>query len=268
MRIITFILLMLVPILGVWTWVIADDYGWWFPKNVSTYGGAIDNLFYLIMWMVGITFVATEVILAWFTFKYSKNEPTKGAFTHGNHKLEMIWTGIPAVLLLFIAFSQMGTWADIKFRGNFPSEEGEGAKQSEYSIEKPFATVVASQFDWRVIYPGADGVLGTVDDVENPFEMVVPVDTNIVFQLRSRDVLHSFFVPQFRLKQDAVPGHTIPVWFNSMETGVFDLICAELCGWGHYKMAGRVTVLPQDEFDAWMEEATAAWFSNGSEEVQ
>jgi len=268
MRYLSFLLLILVPILGVWTFVSADQNGWWFPVNVSSYGGEIDRLFNLILWMVGITFVGTEVLLAWFFFKYSKKRADKGVFTHGNHKLEMIWTAIPAVLLLFIAFSQMGTWAQIKFEKNFP--------HGQYSPDQPIGELWASQFDWRTRYPGEDGELGTVDDFEHAFELVVPADTDVVFRLRSRDVIHSFFVPEFRLKQDALPGHTIPVWFRAalrpeeVERGEssYDLVCAELCGWGHYKMAGSVRVMRRDLFDAWMAETEAAWFSNGTEEVQ
>ena len=268
MRYLSFLLLILVPVLGVWTFVSADQYGWWFPVNVSSYGGEIDRLFNLILWMVGITFVGTEVLLAWFFFKYSRRRSDKAVFSHGNHKLEMVWTAIPAVLLLFIAFSQMGTWAKIKFTGSFP--------QGEYSIERPIGELWASQFDWRVRYPGADGELGTVDDFENAFELVVPADTDVVFDLRSRDVIHSFFVPEFRLKQDALPGHTIPVWFRAelrpedVERGEssYDLVCAELCGWGHYKMAGSVRVMRRDLFERWMAEAEARWFSNGTEDAQ
>lgn len=268
MRYLAFLFLILVPILGVWTFVDAPNHNWWFPENHSTFGGEIDHLFNVILWMVGITFVATEVLLAWYFFKYSKQRHDKAVFTHGNHKLEMIWTAVPAVLLLVIAFLQMGTWARIKFKKNFPA--------GVYSLEKPIGEVWASQFDWRARYPGDDGVLGTSDDFENAFEFVVPADTDVVFDLRSRDVIHSFFVPEFRLKQDALPGHTIPVWFNArlrpqdVERGesTYDLVCAELCGWGHYKMAGRVRVMRQDLFDAWQAQAKAAWFSNGSEDAQ
>jgi cytochrome c oxidase subunit 2 len=80
-------------------------------------------------------------------------------------------------------------------------------------------------------------------------------------------VLHSFFVPAFRLKQDALPGMTIPVWFNATKTGSYDLICAELCGWGHYKMAGRVHVLEQSEFDTWLKTQREALYANGSEDL-
>ncbi len=260
MRLLYALLLLLVPILGVYTFVTADQHGWWFPDNVSTFGPSIDRLFVLIEVMVAVTFVGTEVLLAWFMWKYSKRRDDKGIFSHGNHKLEMVWTAIPAVLLLVIAFAQMGTWAEIKFQKKFP--------KGEFSIDEPIAEVVASQFDWRVIYPGKDGVIGTMDDLENPFEFVVPVDEDVVFHLKSRDVIHAFFVPEFRLKQDALPGHTIPMWFNATREDTYDLICAELCGWGHYKMAGRVRVVSRAEYDQFLVDLEEQWFSNGMEEVQ
>ncbi len=253
MRLLVTLLLFLVPVLGVWTFCIADENGWWLTDAVSTYAPPIDDLFNLILIMVTIAFVLTEGLLFWFVFKYSKKDDSKAVYTHGNHTLELWWTLIPAACLLFIAFRQMGPWADIKYRKNLPTEA-------------PIAHVWASQFDWRIQYPGADKIFGTWDDVEIPHLFVVPVDENVVFTLHSRDVLHSFFVPEFRLKQDAVPGMAIPVWFNSTETGTFDLICAELCGWGHYKMAGRVEVRTRAGFDEWMAEQEANVMSNGTED--
>ncbi len=261
MRLIATLLFLLVPILGVWTFWIAPEHGWWFPKSVSSYGADIDRLFYIILWMVGITFVATEVILAWCIFRYGRKDPSKAAFTHGNHTLEMVWTAVPAVLLLFIAFSQMKVWADVKFGDSFP-------KDGRFTIDEPIGEVWASQFDWRVRYPDEDGNLEGADVIEKAFEFTVPLGEPVVFNLRSRDVLHSFFVPNFRLKQDAVPGMVIPVWFQADEPGEYDLICAELCGWGHYKMAGRVRVLPADEYDAWLAAEREALYANGTEELE
>jgi len=185
-------------------------------------------------------------------FRYSKRDSSRAVFTHGNHTLEMVWTAIPALLLIIVAFSQMGAWTEVKIA--FP-EDG------EYTVEKPMMEVWASQFDWRARYPDEMGNFEGVDVFETPYEITVPVDTDVVFRLRSRDVLHSFFVPVFRLKQDAVPGMQIPVWFRATEVGEFDLICAELCGWGHYKMAGRVTVLSQEDYAAWHAEQRAALYA-------
>jgi cytochrome c oxidase subunit 2 len=252
LRVVTTLLLLAVPVLGVWTFVKADDWGLWFPPIVSSYGGDIDFLFYVILWMVAITFVGTELLLVWFVWRYSKKDPTRAAYTHGNHTLELVWTAIPALLLIFVAFSQMKAWTTVKM--NFP-EEG------PYTLERPLMEVYASQFDWRARYPDAQGNFQGADVVEVPYDITVPVGTPVVFRLKSRDVLHSFFVPVFRLKQDAVPGMSIPVWFEATETGSYDLICAELCGWGHYKMAGRIHVVEQDEFERWLADKRAALYA-------
>jgi cytochrome c oxidase subunit 2 len=253
MRLLLTLLFLALMVLGVWTFMDAHNHGWWLPPSVSSYGGDIDRLFYLILYMVGFFFVLTEGILIWCVFNYSAKRSTKSDFTHGNHKLEMAWTAIPGALLLVITFTQMHTWAEVKFKSRFPDA-------------KPIAEVWASQFDWRFRYPGPDGKFGTMDDVENPFEFVVPVKEQVLFNLRSRDVIHSFFVPYFRLKQDAMPGMVIPVWFQCDQEGTYDLVCAELCGWGHYKMAGRVKVVSRPAYEAWLAKAQKDLMSNGSED--
>jgi cytochrome c oxidase subunit 2 len=116
----------------------------------------------------------------------------------------------------------------------------------------PTVEVTARQFEWRLRYPGADGVIGTPDDIHHVNDLHIPVDTDVMVHLKSMDVLHSFFLPNLRIKQDAVPGHVIPVWFRAKETGTFDLVCAELCGWGHYKMKGRLTVQSRPEYEDWL----------------
>lgn len=259
-RLTTTVMLLLVPILGVWTWAEADRWGVWFPPHVSAYGDEVDNLFYIIMWMVAVTFVLTEGALVWFFFRFSKKDSTRAEYSHGNHTLELVWTAIPSVLLVFIAFSQMGAWNSIKLQ--FP----DGSEGDPYTAEAPLMEVWASQFDWRARYPDTEGSLRSSDAVESAYDIYVPMGVKVVLHLRSRDVLHSFFVPKLRIKQDAVPGMTIPVWFEATATGSFDLICAELCGWGHYKMSGRIHVLEQAEFDAWLAAQREAHFANGLED--
>ena len=102
-------------------------------------------------------------------------------------------------------------------------------------------------------YPGKDGKLGTPDDIYHVNDLHVPVGEEILVSLKSQDVLHDFFLPNLRIKQDAVPGMAIPVWFKATEKGIFDLVCAELCGWGHYKMKGRLTVELRMDYDQWLE---------------
>ena len=228
-----------VPVLGVATFAIAPSINVWLPRDVSSHGYEIDSLFYFILVLTGIVFIATEVLLFWFIWKYdAARGEGKATYIQGSHTLEVVWTIIPAATLLFLAVYQMNAWANVKMRRpDMP----------------PTVEVVGRQFEWRLRYPGHDGMLGTEDDLHLVNDLHLPVDEQVLVQLKSMDVLHSFFLPNLRIKQDAVPGMKIPVWFQGTETGSFDTVCAELCGWGHYKMKGRVTFVSRPEFDAWLE---------------
>ena len=119
-----------------------------------------------------------------------------------------------------------------------------------------YVHATGKQFNWEFVYPGPDGKFGTEDDLTTDNQLYVPVGKVIHVMLTSKDVIHSFFLPHFRLKQDAVPGMKIPVWFKAKETGQFDIVCAELCGWGHYRMIGRVFVHEnQAGFMEWLKKA-------------
>jgi cytochrome c oxidase subunit 2 len=135
------------------------------------------------------------------------------------------------------------TWADIK--ANVPPPDVEVA-------------VTAKQFAWGLIYPGPDGQFGTADDKTekdlNDRELHVPVNKVVKVILRSEDVIHSFFVPSFRIKQDAVPGHVINVWFKATKAGRYELPCAELCGPGHSGMVGWVNVHAEADYQKWLQE--------------
>jgi cytochrome c oxidase subunit II len=238
------ILFLCVTIFGVGTFVVAKHpLNAWLPKDVSDIGHHIDHLFMFILVLTGVVFVATELTLAWFLWKYdgkTNKEPVK--FTHGSHTLEICWTIVPAATLLFIAIYQMNTWAAAKMRR--PTDDG-----------RPMAATVevtARQFEWRIRYPGEDGMLGTRDDLFSINELHVPVNEETLVDLKSADVLHSFFLPNLRVKQDAVPGMKIPVWFRPVEEGRFDIVCAELCGWGHYKMKGRITIETRAAYDKYL----------------
>ena len=124
------------------------------------------------------------------------------------------------------------------------------------------AQVGGKQFNWNILYPGPDQQLGTADDVQVENELHVPVHTDIWLSLVSEDVIHSFFVPHLRVKQDMVPGREILVWFQATKPGLYEIACAELCGFGHSIMRGWLHVLPPDEYEAWQ---TQHWPSNTSE---
>jgi cytochrome c oxidase subunit 2 len=222
---------------------------WWLPNPsgsdhvISTFGREIDSLFVIILWITGIVFIGTQVALVWVAWKYVDGPGRVATYFHGSQRLEVIWTIIPAAILVFIALYQMGTWAEIKFPSAAPKVQ-------------PLAEVTARQFQWVMRYPGPDGKLHTPDDLYTVSDLHFVKDRPALIYLRSADVLHSFFLPQLRIKQDAVPGLTIPVWFDCDRAGSYELVCAELCGWGHYKMRGNVTVHEtQKEFDEWQAKA-------------
>lgn len=233
-------LFFLVPLLGVATFVVAPYYNHWLPRDLSEHGHTIDHLFYFILILTGVVFIATEAVLFWFMWKYdaSQNgEPVK--YTHGSHSLEIVWTILPAAILLFIAIYQMDAWAASKMR--------------EPGIP-PTAEVTGRQFEWRFRYPGPDGKLHTPDDVHDVADLHLPIGEEVLLVIKSEDVLHSFFLPELRIKQDVVPGMRQAVWFKARRPAKIDLVCAELCGWGHYKMKGQVTLEPREKYEAWLEE--------------
>ncbi len=234
---------LLVPVLGVACFIAGPVYNLWLPRDVSEHGHTIDHLFYFILWLTGVVFIVTEVVLVYFLWKYDGRDTSRPVhFTHGSHVLELVWTILPAFTLLFIAIYQMNAWADSKIR--------------KPQIA-PIVEVSGRQFEWRLRYPGADGQFDTLDDVHVVNDLHLPVNEEILLDLKSMDVLHSFFLPNMRVKQDAVPGMRIPVWFRALDVGQFDLVCAELCGWGHYKMKGRLTIESRDAFDRWLKQKAA-----------
>jgi cytochrome c oxidase subunit 2 len=239
---------------------LAPSYDWWFPYNEpakSTIGQEIDDLFTLILVIVSVTFIGVNIALGYVLWKGAEAaaEPGKKAlFSHGSHSLEVIWTIVPAGILLFIALYQMDVWARYRVKTFFP-------KQTE-----AIAEVTARQFEWRIRYPARGKKLmpkPQPDDIYTVNDLRVPAGVPVAITLKSDDVQHSFFVPQMRIKQDAVPKMSIPVWFQTTEPGSYELVCAELCGWGHYKMKARVLATSEAEFEAWRESASADQFYDG-----
>jgi len=225
-------------------------------RAYTTIGVKIDSLFMLILWIVVVVFIGTQLALGYVLWKGAEAATTgrPAQFSHGNPTLEVIWTIIPAAILLFLAIYQMDVWAEYRIKTMIP-------KANEVVAE-----VTARQFEWRIRYPQAGKPLGLrpqPDDVHTVNDLRVPVGRSVSINLRTEDVQHSFFVPHLRIKQDAVPGKVIPVWFHVTKAGEYDLVCAELCGWGHYKMKARVLAMPEDEFQAWKKQIAVEQFTDG-----
>jgi cytochrome c oxidase subunit 2 len=317
--------------------VAAPFVGWWMPKNISSFGPDVDNLFYLILAITGFFFILTEAILIYFMWVYAgpRRRPDVfghhyaekkvfwtsffksiarpvSAILHNQHRVELAWTLVPGIILLYIALAQINTWAGIKDPSNMP--------------EKPDVTMVVSarMFEWRVRYPDPDtppsakglaqwSASAQADDVHVVNEIHTWQGANVKLFLKTQDVIHSFYLPNLRLKQDALPGKIIPVWFRVTDPGdpdrpvyntipvdgagkpagagtnrrayrwvdgydpetkeldhteqVWELACAELCGWGHYKMRGKLFVHKnRADYLAWLRAAQRSQFTTRAED--
>jgi cytochrome c oxidase subunit 2 len=305
--------------------VVAPFVGWWMPEGVSSHAGAIDGLFNVILAITGFFFILTEALLVYFMWVYAARPGQPGhvfghhaaedkvfwtkyfkwlirpvsARLHDPHRVERAWTLVPAVILLYIAFAQVDTWAEVKYVSRLQKIE---AKKTPVQVE-----VSARQFEWRVRYPSHQRMkewlehgkatdkdytsfarTAQPDDVHVVNELHVVNERHALVQLRTLDVLHSFNIPYMRVKQDSLPGKIIPVWFKPIKantlpprndkngnlhwqdgggydakTGapkdrhlIWEIACAELCGWGHYRMIGRVYVhKDENDFLAWLKDA-------------
>lgn len=250
MRVLAALLLVLLVVLVLWSFAIAPDRGWWPVQGVSSIAPDVDGLFAAITALLAVALTGTIGWLAWVVAR--RPRAADGARRGGGDaRLEVAWTAVTGLILAAVAFAQLSVWDEIS-----------SARSSQ---ERPIARVLAAQWDWRFRYPGPDGRLDTSDDFETPYRLVVPVDERVVLALHSRDVIHGFFVPAFRVKQDVVPGLRLATWFEAREVGEYDLLCSQMCGAGHYRMVGKVRVVSRAEFDAWQAEALRAWNSNGKD---
>jgi len=245
-----------VAVLGLFLWAPAHK-GLWFPDNIAPIGHEIDGLFYLILWITGIVFFLVNACLVWFLWKYGRKDlPGKSVYSHGNHRLEIAWTIVPAIILTFLVFYQFSTWKKAKFLDYAPESD-------------IHAEVLAGQFEWRIRYPFPETHAKRNDEevrlwkggeLEMVNELHVVKDQPTLLRIRSRDVIHSFFIPEARLKQDVMPGfEKEAMWFSIEKAGTYEFACAELCGWGHYKMKGHLIVHEtQADYEAWYQQALAA----------
>jgi cytochrome c oxidase subunit 2 len=274
--------------------VIAPFCGWWMPEGVSSHAYEVDFLFNVILGITAFFFILTEAVLVLFMARYAGEpgeKPVKGEIPSflkpianvldSQHKIEMAWTIIPAAILLFIAFAQINSWMKIKYQS-----------RQNAIIEDMVPVQVdlsARQFEWRFRYPSSKRLQEWLDNKKDP---AVAADMKsfatypqssdvhvvnelhfwnkhpVLVHLSTRDVLHSFNLPQFRVKQDALPGKQIPVWFKPISANLdrdnkqlpgskwqWEIPCAELCGWGHGRMIGRVYCHEkQDDFFRWLVE--------------
>ena len=253
--------MLLAPIVWVLAVVIVYFFAaktWWFPPPINQHGIAYDAQFMRTLIVVGIVFFLAQFALGYVIVRF-RNDGRRAGYSHGNNRLETLWTS--ATALLFLGLVVMGTkiWAGVHF---------DEAPPDAIPIE-----VMAKQFAWNFRYAGPDGKFGHTDlklvnDASgNPFglddkdpaakddivsaSLKVPVGKPIKLIMHSRDVIHNFFVRELRMKQDIVPGMEIPLHFQADKIGIYEVPCSELCGLGHFQMRTTMQVMSEADFEAW-----------------
>jgi cytochrome c oxidase subunit II len=231
----------------------------WLPPLKSDRAD-IDSALWWSLLVTGLVFIATNLILAWLSWRYTDRPGARASHWHDDPKLEWGWTAATAAIMFVFMFNALGLWAEIS---------------KDPPPDAMLVEVTGQQFAWNVRYPGKDGILGRTDhklaSQENPIgvdpgdgasaddvrilnNIVLVKDRPVRVQVRSMDVLHSFFLPNYRVKQDALPGMTVQIWFTPREltdpAKPLEIACAEHCGLGHYRMRGMVHVVSAADFDA------------------
>lgn len=232
---------------------------WWFTELASNWG-SMDTTIVVTFWVTGVVFIAIILFTAYCVYRFRYRPDRRAEYEPENKKLEVWLSALTAVGVAVLLAPGLVIW------NNYVTVPEDAAE-----IE-----VVGAQWAWSYRYPGADGQLGTsnirnIND-DNPFglnkddangkddilvssdDLHLPVGQSVNVLLRSIDVLHDFYVPQFRAKMDMVPGLVTFFWLTPTRTGTFDILCAELCGSGHYAMRGKVVVEEPAAFNAWLAE--------------
>jgi cytochrome c oxidase subunit II len=243
------------------TYFFAAQY-WWFPPPINRHGVEYDAHFHRMLIVTGAIFVLAQAVLGWLILRF-RDDGKRFTYSHGSNRLELIWTSATAVLFVGLLMLGQHVWADVHLSRTEPNA---------LRIE-----VLANQFAWSFRYAGADGKfarteLKLINDASgNPFgidmkdpaskddkttgALRVPVGVPIELILRSRDVIHNFFVRELRIKQDVVPGMEIPLRFQADQIGEYEIPCSELCGLGHHQMRSRMIVMERGDFDRWLRES-------------
>jgi len=220
-----------------------------FPLDISTTGYLVDRLFWLATGLTGVAFAAVVGALGYFLVRYRARPGRTAFYTHGNSPRALLLTGglALAVFLLIdvnLAYHDHVAWAVV---WGAPPSVNEALR----------VEIMPEQFAWNIRYAGPDGQFRTADDVTTINQLHIPVNRPVLVQLSSKDVIHSFFLPNLRIKMDAVPGMVTSLYFQAKRPGTYDIACAEHCGFGHYRMRGFLVVEESAQaFDAWLTEQT------------
>ena len=211
-------------------------------QPASSFAGDIDWLFTFVHLLVGFWFILVQGMFFYLLFRYRYREGVRTQYITGKEPHLKRWVNIPHILIIFcdvfVIIFAVQVWNHVKL--DLPENHDATIR------------VIGQQWAWSFVHPGEDGELDTEDDIKMVDELHVEEGKTYLFKLESRDVLHSFSVPVFRLKQDAVHGRVITGWFQPTTAGVYDIQCAEMCGIGHGIMGARIHVETAEDHSAWM----------------
>lgn len=212
-----------------------------FMMPASTYAGHIDYVIDLVGALVFFWFTLTVIAFFWLLWRYRYREGVRALYVHGTEPELKRWINIPHYLIILcdlaIIAAAVNVWYEVK----------QTLPEAATTVR-----VVAQQWSWSFVHPGPDNKLDTEDDIKTVDELHVEVDKVHHYLLTSKDVLHDFSVPVFRLKQDAIPGREITGWFEPTVAGTYDIQCAEMCGIGHGIMGARIVIETEEQHAAWM----------------
>ncbi len=218
-------------------------------KIITTTGAEIDKLFWYTTAMNIFYFALVCAGLFGFSIYYRKSKHPKAYYTYGNKKNHLIVTliiGSAVFLSIDLNITRMSNDDMLEHFWNFPDHKTEDTVKVE---------VLAQQWMWNFRYAGADGKFNTADDILTNHDLRIPVGKKVEFRITAKDVIHSLYFPNARLKVDAIPGKITRLWFQPVETGVFDIACAEMCGTHHYLMQAKLTVMSEEDYTNWQSEA-------------
>ena len=217
------------------------------PVDISTYGHLVDSLFMLTTWLILFFFFFVCLGIFGFSYLYNKKRHPKAEYDHGTSRKQIaLVAGIGALVFIMVDM-QITTISNRDFVNVFLKYPTETEKQVRVQV-------LGQQWAWNFRYPGKDEIFNTEDDVVTLNDLRVPVNTKVIFQITSKDVIHSLYFPNARIKVDAMPGRISRLWYELTKTGIYDIACAEMCGTFHYRMQAKLTVYSQAEYDTWLNE--------------
>lgn len=229
----------------------AEKVGFWEamkpPLDISTTGYLIDDLFMLTTKLIIFFFLLVCIGLFGFSFKYSSKRNSKALYTHGTSRKQIGIVAFIGALVFILVDMQITTISNRDFVDVFLKYP----KEDEDIVR---VEVLAQQWAWNFRYAGKDGIFNTEDDVVTLNDLRLPVGKKVIFQVTSKDVIHSLYFPNARQKVDAMPGRISRLWYELTTPGIYDIACAEMCGTYHYRMKAVLTVYSQEDYNAWLNE--------------